>query len=205
MKLSKGFYAIVLIIFILLTDQAIKIWVKTHLFLYEDIYITNWFHIHFIENNGIAMGIKVTTTLLLSIFRICASIGIVYYLYLLIKRNFKIGYIICISMIFAGTIGNIIDNIFYGIVFNNSTPQIVSILFPPRGYSTWLHGKVVDMFYFPLFKFILPAWIPFMGGNEFIFFRYIFNLADASISAGVITLLLFYQDSFSMSFEKKLS
>lgn len=199
---NKGFLVIVLIIFILLVDQATKIWTKTHLFLYEDKYITDWFHIRFIENNGMAMGIDVTAKLFLSIFRISASIGIVSYLYLLIKKKIKLGYILCVAMIFAGAIGNIIDSIFYGVIFSDSTPQIMSILFPPKGYATWLHGKVVDMFYFPLFKFILPSWIPFVGGNEFIFFRYIFNLADVFISIGIASLLLFYQDTFSISFKK---
>ncbi|BAG83510.1 lipoprotein signal peptidase [Candidatus Azobacteroides pseudotrichonymphae] len=205
MKMSKGFWAIVLITFILLEDQAIKIWIKTHVPLYKDIYITHWFHICFIENNGMAMGIEITAKLFLSIFRIIVSTGIACYLYGLVKRNFELGYILCISMIFAGAIGNIIDSIFYGVIFSNSTSQIVSTLFPFKGYATWLHGKVVDMFYMPFFKFSLPTWIPFVGGDEFIFFRYIFNLADVSVCTGIAILLCFYRNTFYTSFEKNLS
>ncbi|GHT72477.1 lipoprotein signal peptidase [Bacteroidia bacterium] len=197
MKLSKGFWAVAVILFILIVDQILKIWVKTHLTLGEDIRITSWFLIRFVENPGMAMGIEVIGKLFLSIFRIIASIVMIYYLYLLVKRNFSMGYIICVSLIFAGAVGNIIDSIFYGVIFNESTFYSVATLFPPEGgYGTWLYGKVVDMFYFPLFEFVWPSWIPFVGGTEFLFFRYIFNLADASISVGIIVLILFYRNTF---------
>ncbi|GHS95981.1 lipoprotein signal peptidase [Bacteroidia bacterium] len=200
---SKGFWAILTILLILSADQILKIWIKTHLYIGEDIRIANWFYIRFVENNGMAMGIEVIGKLFLSIFRIVASFGIIYYLYLLVKKNFKLGYILCVSMIFAGAVGNIIDSIFYGVIFSESTAYSVATLFPPEGgYGTWLHGRVVDMFYFPLFKFHWPSWIPWIGGNEFVFFRYIFNLADASISVGIAVLLLFYRNTFSGSFEK---
>ncbi|MDR0866557.1 MAG: lipoprotein signal peptidase [Candidatus Symbiothrix sp.] len=203
MKLSKGFWAIAVILLILLADQAIKIWIKTHLMLYEEIRITDWFLLRFVENNGMAMGIEVVGKLFLSIFRIIASAGIIYYLYLLVKKNFKLGYIICVSMIFAGAVGNIIDSIFYGVIFSESTPYTVAQLFPlGEEYGTWLHGKVVDMFYFPLFEFTWPSWLPWIGGENFTFFRYIFNLADASISVGVVVLILFFRNTFSKSFEK---
>ena len=209
MKLSKGFWAIAVILLILIADQVLKIWVKTHLYiatdgLQNDIRITNWFFIRFVENNGMAMGIEVIGKLFLSIFRIIASFAIIYYIYILIKRNFKLGYILCVSMIFAGAVGNIIDSIFYGVIFSESTPYTLATLFPPEGgYGTWLHGKVVDMFYFPLFEFTWPSWMPFIAGNTFEFFRYIFNLADASISVGIVILLLFYRNTFSNSFDKK--
>jgi signal peptidase II len=203
MKLSKGFWAILTILLILSADQILKIWIKTHLYIGEDIRIAHWFYIRFVENNGMAMGIEVIGKLFLSIFRIAASFGIIYYLYLLVKKDFKTGYILCVSMIFAGAVGNIIDSIFYGVIFNESTVYSVATLFPPEGgYGTWLHGKVVDMFYFPLFEFTWPSWMPWIGGNEFVFFRYIFNLADASISVGIAVLLLFYRNTFSGSFEK---
>ena len=203
MRLSKGFCAIVVVFLILLTDQILKIWVKTHMMLYEDIRITNWFLIRFVENNGMAMGIEVIGKLFLSVFRIAASLWIIYYLYQLVKNNFSLGYILSVSMIFAGAIGNIIDSIFYGVIFNESTPYTVAALFPPEGgYGSWLHGKVVDMFYFPLFEFTWPSWIPWMGGTDFVFFRYIFNLADASISVGITLLLLFYRNTLSKSFGK---
>ena len=204
MKLSKSFWAVLVIVLILIADQALKIWVKTHLALGEDIRITGWFFIHFVENPGMAMGIEVIGKLFLSIFRIVASIALIYYLYRLIKRNFSLGYIICASVIFAGAVGNIFDSVFYGVIFNESTPFQVATLFPSDGgYGTWLHGKVVDMFYFPLFEFRWPSWMPFVGGDKFLFFQYIFNVADASISIGIILLILFYRRTFSESFEKK--
>lgn len=203
MKISKGLWVILVIVLILSADQILKIWIKTHMHIGEDIRITRWFYIRFVENNGMAMGIEVVGKLFLSVFRIIASFAITYYLYLLVKKNFKTGYIICVSMIFAGAVGNILDSIFYGVIFSESTPYAVATLFPLEGgYGTWLHGKVVDMFYFPLFTFRLPSWIPWIGGNEFEFFRYIFNLADASISVGIGLLILFYHNTFSKSFEK---
>lgn len=202
MKFSKGFWAVLVIILVLLADQILKIWVKTNMVLHESIRITDWFYIYFTENNGMAFGIEVIGKFFLSIFRIIASIGIAYYLYLLVKRNYKIGYIICISLIFAGAVGNIIDCIFYGVIFDSSYGQLAT-LFPAEGYSSWLHGKVVDMFYFPIIRTTWPSWVPSWGGEEFIFFRPIFNLADASISVGIIILLLFYRKTLSQGLEKK--
>jgi signal peptidase II len=201
---KKGFCALGVILLILIIDQIIKIEVKTNMTLYENIAITNWFNIRFIENNGMAMGIEVTGKLFLSVFRIIATVAIAYYIYQLVKKDFKLSYILFVSMVFAGAVGNIIDSIFYGVIFNESTPTQIASLFPPEGgYSTWLHGRVVDMFYFPFFSFKLPSWIPFIGRNDFEFFKYIFNFADASISVGAIVLLLFYRKTFSLSFENK--
>jgi signal peptidase II len=205
MNLSKkGFWAIAIVLLILTGDQILKIWIKTHLALSDEIKIASWFFIRFVENNGMAMGIEVTGKLFLTVFRIIASFFIAYYLYFLVKKEFKLSYIIFVSMIFAGAIGNIVDSVFYGVIFNESTPSHIAVLFPPEGgYGTWLHGRVVDMFYFPLFSFTWPGWIPFIGGTDFEFFHYIFNLADASISVGIIVILLFYRKTFSLSFEKK--
>jgi signal peptidase II len=210
MKSSKGLWAIILILLILFADQALKIWIKTHLMLYEDIRITDWFLLRFVENNGMAMGIEVMGKLFLTIFRIFASAAIIYYLYSLIKKGYKLGYILCVSLIFAGAAGNIIDSIFYGVIFNDSPvynpnlSHLAAVLFPVEGgYGAWFQGRVVDMFYFPLFEFCWPSWMPFIGGQDFLFFRYIFNVADASISIGIIALLLFYRKTFSVSFEKK--
>ncbi|MDL2241635.1 lipoprotein signal peptidase [Bacteroidales bacterium OttesenSCG-928-L03] len=204
MKLSKGHWSLIVIILILIIDQASKIWVKTTMYLGQDYEILSWFHIRFVENPGMAMGIEVMNKMFLSIFRIIASGAILYYLLLLIKRNFKLGYILCVSLIFVGAIGNIIDGIFYGKIFSESTPLHVASLFPPEGgYAGWMHGKVVDMFYFPLFSFTWPGWVPWIGGQEFEFFRYIFNVADAAISVGIISLILFYRRTFSESFDKK--
>ena len=205
MKVStKAFWTIAVILVILISDQIVKIWVKTNFVLGEDYQITPWFHIRFIENEGMAMGIKVFGKLFLTIFRLVASFVIIYYIYTLIRNNFKLSYIILVSMIFAGAVGNIIDSVFYGVIFSESTYTQIAILFPAGGgYGSWLHGEVVDMFYFPLFRFTWPSWIPWIGGSEFEFFRYIFNVADASISVGIITLLLFFRKPLSLSFEKQ--
>ncbi|MDR0427899.1 MAG: lipoprotein signal peptidase, partial [Dysgonamonadaceae bacterium] len=203
-KLTKGFWAIAIIVLLLTIDQIIKIWIKTHMVLYEDIPVTGWFLIRFVENNGMAMGIELGGKLFLSVFRIIASFSIAYYIYLIVKKNFQLGYIVCMSLIFAGAIGNIIDSIFYGVIFSESTPFSVATIFPVEGgYERWLHGKVVDMFYFPLFEFTWADWIPWIGGTQFEFFRYIFNFADACISVGLAILLLFYWNTFAKSFEKK--
>jgi signal peptidase II len=206
MKLSKkGFWAIAIILIILVADQILKIWIKTRMALYDEIRITDWFLIRFVENNGMAMGIEVSgCKLFLTVFRIIASFFIAYYLHVLVKKKYQLSYIIFVSLIFAGAVGNIIDSVFYGVIFNESTSSCVAALFPTEGgYGTWLHGKVVDMFYFPLFKFTWPSWMPWLGNTEFEFFRYIFNIADASISVGIIVLLLFFRKTFSLSFEKK--
>ena len=201
---KKGFWAIAVILLILIIDQIIKIRVKTTMTLGESIAITNWFRIQFIENDGMAMGIQVIGKLFLSIFRIIAVFAIGYYIFQLVKKDFKLSFILFVSMVFAGAVGNIVDSIFYGVIFNESTPIQAAVLFPPGGgYSTWLHGRVVDMFYFPFFSFTWPSWIPFLKGSEFEIFKYIFNFADASISVGAIVLLLFYRKTFSLSFENK--
>lgn len=202
---KKSFWAIALIILILIVDQIIKIWVKTHMYIAADgIRVTDWFYIRFVENDGMAMGIKVVGKLFLSLFRIAAVFPIAYYICRLIKTGFKLSFILFVSVIFAGAMGNIVDSVFYGVIFSESTPVQTAVLFPPDGgYGAWLHGKVVDMFYFPLFSFTWPAWIPFLGGSKFEFFKYIFNLADASISVGAVVLLLFYRKTFSLSFENK--
>jgi len=201
---KKGFWAVAVILLILIIDQIIKIRVKTTMTLYENIAITDWFNIRFIENDGMAMGIQVIGKLFLSVFRIVAVFAIGYYIVQLVKKDFKLSYILFVAMIFAGAVGNIVDSVFYGVIFSESTPTQVAVLFPPEGgYSTWLHGRVVDMFYFPFFTFKWPSWIPFLGGSEFEFFKYIFNFADASISVGAIVLLLFYRKTFSLSFENK--
>ena len=199
MNCSKGKGAVLIVMLLLLFDQLLKIWVKTHMELHESIEITPWFYICFTENPGMAFGIEVIGKLFLSLFRIVAVIFIGYYLWKLVKRNYAFGFIVCISMILAGAMGNIIDSVFYGVIFDHSYGQVATLFPPDGGYGTWLHGKVVDMFYFPLIETTLPEWLPIWGGQEFVFFRPIFNLADSSICVGVFFLLLFYRDTFSKS------
>lgn len=199
MRLSKGWGAVCVIMLLLLLDQVLKIWIKTHLQLHESIEITPWFYLYFTENPGMAFGIEVIGKLFLSLFRIVAVGFIGYYLYKLVKANQSFGFIACISMILAGAVGNIIDSVFYGVVFDHSFGQVATFLPPEGGYDTWLHGKVVDMFYFPLIQTHFPDWFPLWGGEEFIFFRPIFNLADSAICVGVFLLLLFYRQTLSDS------
>lgn len=199
MSYTKGKGAVLIIMLLLLFDQLLKIWVKTHMELHESIEITPWFYICFTENPGMAFGIEVIGKLFLSLFRIVAVVFISYYLWKLVKRDYAFGFIACISMILAGAMGNIIDSIFYGVIFDHSYGQVATLFPPDGGYGTWLHGKVVDMFYFPLIETTLPDWLPIWGGQEFVFFRPIFNLADSSICVGVFLLLLFYRDTFSKS------
>lgn len=199
MSYTKGKGAVLIIMLLLLFDQLLKIWVKTHMELHESIEITPWFYICFTENPGMAFGIEVIGKLFLSLFRIVAVVFIGYYLWKLVKRDYAFGFIACISMILAGAMGNIIDSIFYGVIFGHSYGQVATLFPPDGGYGAWLHGKVVDMFYFPLIETTLPDWLPIWGGQEFVFFRPIFNLADSSICVGVFLLLLFYRDTFSKS------
>lgn len=204
MKFSRGIWAIIIILLILTADQVLKIWVKTHMTIEQSFEIASWFQIRFVENNGMAMGIQVMDKTFLTLFRIIASFLIAYYMFLIVKKEYKLGYIACIALIFAGAVGNIIDCVFYGQIFSKSDMTQVAMLFPPEGgYQTWLHGQVVDMFYFPLFSTTWPEWVPMVGGTPFKFFSYIFNIADASISVGIAILFLFYRKTFSLSFEKK--
>ena len=201
-KIPKGLIAVLVIIFLLVIDQISKIWVKTNMALYDSIEITKWFKIYFVENNGMAFGIEAIGKLFLSIFRIIAVGFIAVYLIKIIKKGYKIGFIICISMVLAGAFGNIIDSVLYGEIFSASFPGHIAEFVPiGEGYSSWLHGKVVDMLYFPLIETTLPNWVPFWGGTEILFFRFIFNLADASISVGVALLLLFYRKTLSHSLQ----
>lgn len=199
MKISKGWGAVLIVILLLLLDQVLKIWIKTHFQLHESIEITPWFYLYFTENPGMAFGIEVIGKLFLTLFRIVAVGFIGYYLYKLVKANYKFGFIACVSLVLAGAMGNIIDSIFYGVIFNHSYGQVATFMPAEGGYASWLHGKVVDMFYFPLIETTFPDWLPIWGGQEFIFFRPIFNLADSAICVGVFSLLLFYRHTLSKS------
>lgn len=205
MKLSKGWGAVLIIVLLLAADQALKIWIKTHMQLHDSIEVAKWFYLYFTENPGMAFGIEVIGKLFLSIFRIVAVGFIGYYLYELVKKNYKFGYIACVSLILAGAVGNIIDSVFYGVIFDHSYGQVACFLPEGGGYASWLHGKVVDMFYFPLIQTTWPDWLPIWGGEEFVFFRPIFNLADSAICVGVFILLIFYRHTLNDSLSKELA
>ncbi len=190
-----------IIVSVLALDQLLKFWVKTNFSLYEKLEITPWFYLCFTENVGMAFGMDFIGTMFLCLFRLIAVCAFVYLLWRLIRQAVSPGVVVCLSLIIAGAAGNIIDNCFYGLIFTESVPNEL----PARlvdfgaGYGSFLSGKVVDMFYFPLFSFDFPEWLPFIGGKNFLFFNAIFNFADAAISCGAIALLLFYYRVFNKS------
>ena len=191
--LTKGYLSAFIVIAVLVIDQIIKIWVKTNMYWHESIKITDWFYIYFTENNGMAFGMEIFNKFFLTGFRIIAAIAITYLLVQYVKKNYKTGFLVCVSLILAGAIGNIIDCVFYGEIFSESTNSLLATFVPiGEGYSEWFYGKVVDMFYFPIIDTYWPTWMPLVGGEHFIFFSPIFNFADAAISCGIIALILFY-------------
>ena len=191
--LTKGQLSALIVIAVLVIDQIIKIWVKTNMFWHESIKITDWFYIYFTENNGMAFGMEIFNKFFLTSFRIIAACAITWLLVDYVKKNYKTGFLVCVSLILAGALGNIIDCVLYGEIFSESTHSTLATLVPiGEGYSEWFYGKVVDMFYFPIIETNWPEWMPFVGGEHFIFFSPIFNFADASISCGIVALILFY-------------
>jgi signal peptidase II len=198
--MSTGKKSLLFIIVILIIDQILKIWVKTHMQIGDEIHLFGKFGmLHFIENNGMAFGMEMGGKLgkfILSLFRIIAIFGIGWFLSSLVSKNSNLGLILAVSAIMAGAIGNMIDSAFYGIIFNESFNQ-PAVMFPPGGgYSSFLHGKVVDMFYFPIINTHWPDWSPFRAGESFVFFRPVFNIADSSITCGVISIILFQKRMF---------
>ncbi|HUX96046.1 MAG TPA: lipoprotein signal peptidase [Bacteroidales bacterium] len=192
--------AVLLIFLILLVDQILKIWIKTHMVIGEEVKLFgNWGLIHFIENNGMAFGMEMggkPGKLILSVFRIIAIFGIGWFLNSIIEKKANTALILAVSAIMAGAIGNIIDSAFYGMLFSESYTQ-PAILFPPGGgYSSFLHGRVVDMFYFPIIDTSWPDWSPINARQSLVFFRPVFNIADSAITCGVISILLFQRRMF---------
>lgn len=199
--MSKLQKSILIVVLVLLVDQVLKIWIKTHMTLGEEFsVIGSWFRIHFVENNGMAFGFEFGGSygkIFLSLFRLVAIFMIGWYIPKLVKRGLPMGFIACVALIFAGAIGNVIDSAFYGLIFNDSVGK-VSTLFPSEGgYAPFLHGRVVDMFYFPLVSGVFPSWVPFWGGQDFEFFRPVFNVADSSISIGIFSIIIFYRKLFN--------
>ncbi|WP_294959346.1 lipoprotein signal peptidase [uncultured Flavobacterium sp.] len=195
MSLRKAYF---LIFLVLIVDQLSKIYVKTNFVLGEEVVIADWFRIHFIENEGMAWGTKIPGEygkLILTVFRIFAVFGIGWWLSDSIKKRHSTYLIVAIALIFAGAAGNIIDSVFYGVIFDDSTHNLATI-FSPTPYGTWFHGLVVDMFYFPIWEGNLPEWLPLFGGKHFAFFNAIFNVADVAISTGVGILLVFNRRAF---------
>lgn len=203
MSLKK---ASLIIIVILLIDQISKFYIKTHFVLGEEIKVLNWFSILFVENEGMAWGAKIPGQygkLFLTLFRLAAIVGIGYWLWDSVRKKGSRILIVAIAFIFAGAFGNIIDSVFYGMIFTESYGQVATFLPEDGGYAPVFYGKVVDMLYFPLYDGILPSWIPIWGGEQFTFFEPVFNVADTAISTGVILLLLFNKRAFPKESETK--
>lgn len=189
-------------VFVVLADQIFKIWVKTSFYLGEDLPITSWWHLKFIENNGMAFGLELWNKIFLTLGRIGAVVLFIWFL-CRIKSvpNIRTGFFVALAMIIAGAAGNIFDCVFYGRIFNDPMPPSVAVMFPEGGgYAGWFEGRVVDMLYFPLFSFYWPEWFPFVGGSYFEFFQFIFNIADSSICIGVALLIFFYSNDASVAF-----
>ena len=195
---SRARNSLIILLSILIVDQVSKILVKTNMTLHESIEIFSWFKIMFIENNGMAYGMELGSKLLLSLMRFVLIAILVQYVLRELRNNSRWGYIVCLVMIVAGAVGNMIDGMFYGVVFDASTPYTVSTFVEPGdGYSSFLYGKVVDMLYFPIIDTVLPDWVPFYGGEPYVFLSPVFNIADSSISVAVALLLLFYRKECS--------
>lgn len=199
---QKTFAAVLLALVILLIDQFSKIYIKTNFCLGESVEVFSWFHIRFIENNGMAFGMEIFSKLFLTLFRVVAVFFLGYYLWRVIKKELSLGYTLCVSALVAGALGNIIDCVFYGVCFSESTFYSVAEAFPEGGgYAPYFYGKVVDMLHFPLIDCILPSWFPIWGGERFTFFDPVFNVADSAICVSIFYVLLFERKSLNIEFK----
>ena len=206
--ITPGWLVTFIILFVIVCDQILKIWVKTNFYLGESVELTSWWQLKFIENNGMAFGIELWSKLALTIGRIGAVIFFIWMLWRIKGvKKLRIGFFIAAALITAGAAGNIFDCVFYGKLFNNPLPPEVATFLPSGGgYASWFEGRVVDMLYFPIFEIEWPTWVPILGGKTFEFFQYIFNIADAAICVGVALLVCFYNKDAALAFnslEKK--
>jgi len=199
-----GLWAMLTIVVLLVLDQWIKMTVKTGMCLGETVRVTDWFYIHFIENNGMAYGLSFIWKPALTVFRLVASAAICWYIFRQIKARARLRYVFLLSLLVAGAMGNAIDCMFYGMIFTESTPFSPAVLVPfGEGYAGFLNGKVVDMFYFPLIVTTWPDWMPLVGGDEFVFFSPVFNLADSCITVSVFALLIWCKKELALLMSDK--
>lgn len=194
MKSQRALLAGAVILLVVALDQWLKIWIKTHFYLGEDVEILSWFHLRFVQNPGMAFGMQLGSKLFLTLFRIVVTcLGFWYIARRCLRSDVPRGYLVCVALVVAGALGNIFDCVLYGEIFTDPMPPHVATLVPfGDGYGRLFYGLVVDMFYFPLFSFTWPDWLPLLGGREFSFFDPVFNIADAAITVGMIAILLFY-------------
>lgn len=201
-------HALLLVLLVLIIDQASKIYIKTHFYMGEEINVLGtWFRLHFLENEGMAFGMKFSQTeagkIILSLFRLVAVIVGFFMLRKLSRGDYKKGLVVCGALILAGALGNLIDSLFYGMIFTESTFEIAHFVAPGHGYAGFLHGRVVDMLYFPIASIRMPEFLPWIGGKQFEFFEPVFNIADASITIGVFVLIFFQKKLLPHRFDDK--